>query len=208
MFNAYSIRLTVTGPRAHKLFGDNYNDKRYLNLLNVMTNFLIDRPFIKSVNIGMATGIDLLFGLATLRRRKLCNDLKVNCFIPGINQTRYYSEKEKEIYKFIIDRCDEVYQVTNKECAPEVLKKRSRVMVDNCDWVLAFWDYQKYKSSTYSTINYALKQDKTIYIINPLNVYYREFYHISEEEYNKRNLLLNNYFSKEMEIYKEYTSEL
>ena len=40
------------------------------------------------------------------------------------------------------------------------------------------------------------------------NVYYREFYHISEEEYNNRNLLLNNYFSKEMEIYKEYTSEL
>lgn len=133
MFNDYSIRLTVTGPRAHKLFGDNYNDKRYLNLLNVMTNFLIDRPFIKSVNIGMATGIDLLFGLAVLRHRKLSNDLKVYCFIPGINQTRYYSEKEKEIYKFIIDRCDEVYQETNKECTPEVLKKRSRVMVDNCD---------------------------------------------------------------------------
>lgn len=89
-----------------------------------------------------------------------------------------------------------------------MLKKRSRVMVDNGDWVLAFWDYQKYKSGTYSTINYALKQDKTIYIINPFNIYDREFYHISEVDLNERKILFDTYFSKEINLYDRYTSEL
>lgn len=162
--------ITISGLRSHKLFGKDYNDSKYIDLIKFMIIYLYGYPNIEKVNIGMATGIDLLFGIATI---KFNNDskrnIKLDCYIPGMNQTNSYNETEKKLYDYILQNANKVNILSEKECSPEILKKRSKIMVDNCDEVLAFWNDQKYKSGTYSTINYAWGKDIPVYIVNPFN---------------------------------------
>lgn len=162
--------LTVTGLRSHKLFGDNYSLKKYIKMVNDGIQFLIDNPRFTRVNIGMATGSDLLFGLAAINYRKAYNPLlEIDLYIPGINQSKYYSEKEVEIYCYMLANADNQIMTSFGECTPKALKDRNKEMVDKCDEVLAFWDYNKVKSGTWSTINYATKKNKIIHIIDPIN---------------------------------------
>lgn len=177
------ITLTVTGLRSHKLFGKDYNQSNYIGMVNFTTQFLTLNPFIKEVNIGMATGSDLMFGLGAIRYRAMSGgDLIINCFVPGDNQTEYYSAKEKEIYDYILSKADSIVVTSQGPCTPDALKSRNKKMIKKTDWVLAFWNYHKAKSGTWNTINQAIKKDKTVYCVNPFNMGMREFYHVSEED--------------------------
>lgn len=61
--------LTITGLRSHKLFGNNYDDKRYIPLLKTLLIYFITND-VKRINIGMATGSDILAGMCADRINK------------------------------------------------------------------------------------------------------------------------------------------
>lgn len=162
-------RITVTGPRSHKLYGKDMNNTNNLNYIKFIILYLSQHDEIDEINIGMSTGVDLLFGLAAIYHAKN-HTLKIHCYIPGVNQTKNYSEKEIEIYNHLLEHADQVYQLTEEPCTPKVLKNRNRKMVKESDEILSFWDFKKYKSGTWSTINYAQKKKKSVYNINPFDL--------------------------------------
>lgn len=175
-----TITLTVTGLRSHKLFGKDYNDPKYIRLVRLGLDFLQLSPWITQVNLGMATGMDLLFGLSAVNHKKNRPEFKIKCFVPGKNQTKYYSEKEIEIYNFILEHADEVIMTSKGNCTSANLKRRNKKMVKECDWVLGFWNFST-NSGTWHTIKHAIEKDKTVYLINPFNKDNRGFTHISNE---------------------------
>lgn len=175
--------MCVTGLRSHKLFGDDYNDPRYLRILESMMEVLRQTPGIITCRTGMASGIDLLFGLAVNRFKSKYNpSVELIASIPGSNQTKYYNDTELMIYQYILSICDKQELLTTRACTPELLKARNRHMIDNSDFILAYWDGNRYRSGTYSAVNYAKKNDKTVLLVNPENPSMWQYYHISEKD--------------------------
>jgi uncharacterized phage-like protein YoqJ len=173
--------ITICGPRAFKLFGTDYNKKNYINIVKDIFCFLLNNPEINTVYTGMASGIDLLVGLAVIKFNKEYNNkIKLIAAIPGKDQTKNMTQYEKNIYEKILFKASEVIQIEpHKNATAKILKKRSDTMIDKSDLVLAYWDGKKYKSGTYHTINYAYKKSIPIYIVNPFDLDVKYEYPIS-----------------------------
>lgn len=167
------VKLTVTGPRAYQLYGHDYDDPKYIELVKKGIQFLIDSNVI-SVNIGMDTGIDLLFGLSVIKYNRMMKSdedkVKMYCYIPGKNQTTLYTDAEKNIHRFILLHADEIINVSTEECDDKIIKQRNTEMILNSNTLLSFWDGSETQSNTKDNIDYAKKQKMTIYNINPLDL--------------------------------------
>lgn len=174
--------VTITGLRSHKLFGSDYSSDNYKKLVASM-QAVINTLKPAEIRIGMATGSDLLFGLAAYTYRKETgNPMRIIAYIPGFNQTEYYSEFEKKLYDLILDECDQIIHTSKGFCTPETLKHRNREMVKDTEWVVGVWDGVKQRSGTYSTVNHAKKLDKTVVVVNPFDEMEPNFYHINPSE--------------------------
>lgn len=174
--------VAITGLRSHKLYGSDYRSADYkklsASLVSIMNTL---QP--SEIRMGMATGSDLLFGLAAYSYRKHTgNPIRIVAYIPGFNQTEYYSEFEKKMYDLILDECDQIIHTSKGFCTPEALKHRNREMVKDTEWVVGVWDGVKQKSGTYSTLNHAKKLDKTTVVIDPFQSMEPNFYHINPSE--------------------------
>lgn len=171
------MNLTINGPRSQKLFGTNYNDTRYISIIKDIISFFTTNNCYEKVFIGMASGIDLLAGLAVINFNKTFKqNIKLICCIPGKNQTEKFTDKEKEIYDYILKNSNEIIQLSENVCSAKEFKERNQYMIDNSDELLSYWNGQKTHSGTYSAISYAYKKDKKITVVNPLNLNMRYDY--------------------------------
>lgn len=107
---------------------------------------------------GMAMGFDLAAAESVLQYKKDFNIRLIAC-IPCLGQEEKYSEKNRERYAAILEKCDEKVVFSDKYF-DGCMFVRDRYMVDNCDVLVT---YQRRKSGgTSYTVNYAKKKGVNI----------------------------------------------
>lgn len=179
MINNNEIHLCVTGLRAAKLFDEDYTDEIYSSkkvkkIIATMLKFLEENKCIKRVYIGMSSGIDLLFGIAVYKykQRNGKDSIELYCCIPGIRQTKRFTEEEKRQYQFIIrEVSDRVECLSRKHVSSKLFIERNKYMVNKTHMTVAFWDLNKIKSGTYGTMCYSKKKGNPVYLfdVNDIN---------------------------------------
>jgi uncharacterized phage-like protein YoqJ len=176
--NNTDIHLAVTGVRASKLFGPKYTDEVYAGrkvklILMAMVKFLELNPRIRKVYIGMSSGIDLLFGIAIYKykRKYGYNSIELVCCVPGIKQTKGFTQEEKIQYNFILNRvANKVEKLSAEECDPDLYRDRNKFMVRNTHMTASFWDLDKRHSDTFKTMSFTKQQDKPVYLFDSQNM--------------------------------------
>lgn len=158
------MKIAVTGHRPNKLFGYDLNDPRYLAIKNIMKGFLIGAGCTDAYT-GMALGIDQLFAIAVLQLRNEGWPIKLHCAIPCANYPSKWNKESKELYYKILDKADEVIQVSDEPYQPWLMQKRNEYMVDHVDGVLAFFDGAS--GGTKNCIDYVNKVGKEVTIFDP-----------------------------------------
>lgn len=110
---------------------------------------------------GMARGFDLLAARRIIELKK-SYDIKLVACIPFGGQIDTLSGGDREIYKNVLEGCDDV-NVLSAKYYPGCMYARNRFMVDNSDVLFAF--YRGGRGGTRYTIDYAKKCGREIFII-------------------------------------------
>ena len=121
----------------------------------------------KTFLCGMAIGADLMIAKRIIKYRNENNlDVKVKSVIPCEKQDLYWKKIQKSEYREVLKECepsDYKYGPYTDGC----MLKRNRYIVDNSDFIFAIFDENTKRSGTLYTINYARRQNKSIFILNP-----------------------------------------
>ena len=140
-----------TGHRNLKTYGLDYPllDRVVQNLLKTgTTNFLC----------GMAIGFDIAAAESVLLYKDDYG-AKLTACLPCADQYKRFSERNKQKYFEVLERCDEVITL-----APSYfdgcMHARDRYMVENSDILVSF--LRKQSGGTFYTVNYAKKLGKKI----------------------------------------------
>lgn len=184
MHNIITKDIAVTGPRSQFLYGPDPNHKGYLSMVTQLIDLLVYLPYqVDKLYNGMATGLDMMMALAVINFNAAYNqDIKLICCIPGLNQTRYFSNEELRVYRYILSKIpdEQIIYVSNKSCDPRVLKKRNQFMIDRADELLSFWDFERYRSGTYSAMCYAKKRKVPVLNTHPKHMDDRSYWFIPQ----------------------------
>ena len=113
---------------------------------------------------GMARGFDLIAAQKVLQLKKDYQIRLIAC-IPFGAQIDTLGEKDREIYKNVLEKCDDVH-VLSAGYYPGCMHARNRFMVDNASIVYAYYRGDEFsRGGTTYTVNYAEKTNKKLIII-------------------------------------------
>lgn len=107
---------------------------------------------------GMAVGFDLI-AAETVLELKSDYEIKLKAYVPCLDQSRGFTNEQKEQYNSILKRCDEVKIISEKYSA-YCMHKRNRKLVDDCDVLLCH--LRKINGGTRYTFNYARECGKRV----------------------------------------------
>ncbi len=107
---------------------------------------------------GMAKGFDLL-ALQCLLDLKRRYHVRVVACIPFRGQEKHYPPKEREIYRELLERCDET-RVLSEGYFNGCFLARDRYMADECDLLYAYCI--RTKGGTAYTVRYAISRGKEV----------------------------------------------
>lgn len=174
--------ITVTGHRPNKL-GNAYDVKHPTNIaigkqmrafilekaeFDTETNTFRDEDAVTLIS-GMALGVDTLWALVALRlKRDFPTKFTLECAIPCQNHSSRWIKESKDLYDDILARADKVTLVSDAPYNASLMQKRNEYMVDNADMVFAVWDGTK--GGTGNCVSYAVKQQKTVYVLHPFEL--------------------------------------
>ena len=157
-----------TGHRPQNLpFGFNENDARcdrLKELLRFSIEKLITDKGVTTFISGMAIGVDTYAAEIVLEMKKKYPNIKLEAVIPCETQAVKWSEKDRDRYFGIIEKCDTETLLQTKYTA-DCMQKRNKYMVDKSDYLIAVWDGKP--SGTGKTVNYAKSKGKKIIRIIP-----------------------------------------
>lgn len=167
--NADITSICVTGHRPNKLFGYNDNDPRYNTLRSALDQAITAAAQKGSVvaYTGMALGVDTIFAEECLKLKKQF-DIKLVAAVPFKGQEGKWPEQSKKHYHDLLSQVDEIVYVSDPGYAAWKMQKRNEYMVNHSDLVIAVFDGTS--GGTANCVNYAKRQNKQIYIINPRNI--------------------------------------
>ena len=160
-----------TGHRPQSLpFNFAEDDNKYRRLKEIMREIIVDLIENKGVTrfiSGMAVGVDMLASEIVLEEKKGYPEIQLECALPCETQSIRWRVDQQERYYQILATCDKTTMLQHaytKDC----MKKRNYYMVDNADYIVAVWNGRP--SGTGSTVQYALKREKKIIVIDPNNL--------------------------------------
>ena len=113
---------------------------------------------------GMALGIDMIYAEIVLELQQLYPNIKLECAIPCINQTKKWFQKDINRYNSILNKADKVTYVSNSEYYNACMEKRNQYMVNKSNKILAVFNGQV--GGTSQTIKYAKDSSKEVQIID------------------------------------------
>jgi uncharacterized phage-like protein YoqJ len=160
----------VTGHRPKTLgWGYDLTNEKYKYLYWILKKYLESFKATHCIS-GMALGVDTVFAFAALRysQENPEKHIIVECAIPCIDQEKMWSKKDQEIYHYLLKNSDKVTYVSNETYSPELMMKRNEYIVDTCDKLLAVWNGEK--GGTKNCIAYAVRKNKEIFRLNPVNI--------------------------------------
>ena len=109
--------------------------------------------------VGGALGFDTMAAKAVLELKKKAGDVKLHLYLPCKEQDKYWSAKDREIYKTTLDKADSIIYVS-EQYTKFCMHERNRKMVDDAGICVAF--LEKERGGTAYTVNYAISKGLTI----------------------------------------------
>lgn len=103
---------------------------------------------------GGAMGFDMAAALCVLELKQRC-DVRLELFLPCRNQADRWTAREKNFYRYILQKADSVCYV-NEQYTPSCMHERNRRMVDGSDLCIAYLRHSE--GGTYYTVSYAKKK--------------------------------------------------
>lgn len=140
----------VTG---HRTLYNDFNRER----LEQVFNKLIEGGF-DTFLVGMAVGFDTECFLVLEKIRK-SKPIKIIACIPCLNQDAKFSDKQKILYRKMIDCADEKV-ILSEKYTPSCMMDRNRYLVDNSSLLICY--KRRETGGTAATVKYAVKQKKMI----------------------------------------------
>ena len=141
------MRVALTGHRPERLNG---REKEVRVWIEVMLENFNDMEPITAAYCGMARGSDQIFGLECLKQ-----GFPLYCCYP------FKKDKYSEQEQCLMAAAEQTIFLREEYCGNAAYYERDCYMVDNCDVLFAIWDGEQ-TGGTWLTIDYALKQGKTV----------------------------------------------
>lgn len=111
---------------------------------------------------GMAMGFDMLAAEAVLSLKREFPEIRLIACVPCPNQSRFFSQENKDKYEEILAKCDEV-RVLHDHYFRGCMLVRDRYMVDNCAYLIAY--LRTPDGGTNYTLDYASINDKEVFVL-------------------------------------------
>lgn len=114
---------------------------------------------------GMAMGFDIIAAETVLFLKNTYKDKNIElvCVLPFERQSDSFSNIWRQRYYDVLENCDRKI-ILSDEYFAGCYQKRNEFMVDNCDYVLTWYDGKA--GGTRNTIDYAAKKQRHIININ------------------------------------------
>lgn len=114
---------------------------------------------------GMAMGFDIIAAEAVLllKEAKPDCDIKMICVLPFKDQGQSFTRLWRDRFNKVLEGCDKQI-ILSDEYFAGCYQKRNEFMVDNCDFVLTWYDGKA--GGTRNTLDYAAKKQRFIVNIN------------------------------------------
>ena len=111
--------------------------------------------------VGGALGFDTMAAKCVIQKRMEHSDIQLIILIPCINQSDGWSDKEKNMYDYILSSANEVIYVSDREYTPDCMQKRNRMLAELCDMLIAY--ASRHASGAGQTVRIAEKMGKRVY---------------------------------------------
>lgn len=115
---------------------------------------------------GGALGVDQWAAELIIEMKKQGKPVNLCIAKPFPSQASPWKEEAQAAYNEILKRSDKIIEVSEGGSAAWKMHKRNRWMVDHSKYVIAVWDQAK-KGGTWNCLDYALKKEKRVYVIDP-----------------------------------------
>lgn len=146
MIDDKKITLSFTGHRNY----DSSND----SLLCEEIRRAYDEGF-RLFLCGMARGFDLAAGECVAALRDELPGLRLKCVVPFRGQERSFSQVDRERFRQLIERADEVI-ILSESYSAGAYHTRNNYLVDNASAIIAY--YNGTKGGTHYTLHRAIKR--------------------------------------------------
>ena len=115
---------------------------------------LIENEGVTDFRAGGARGFDSIAAMCIIKMKAKYPNIKLHLVLPCQNQEKYFSNSEKQVYKYVFENADTV-RFVNPKYNPSVMFARNRELVTGADVCVAYM--YKLTGGTYYTVNYARK---------------------------------------------------
>lgn len=142
---------------------------KFAELISDLEYEILELFSLKGVNTfitGMALGVDTYAARIIIKMKDRGSDIRLVCAIPCTDQSSRWSRSEREEYRYILSRADEVVFLQD-EYTPGCMQRRNEFMVNNSSYVIAVWNGNS--GGTCNTAKYAMRTQKTLIRLNPLD---------------------------------------
>lgn len=116
---------------------------------------------------GGALGFDTIAATSVIVLRRHYEELgvgiRLHLFLPCCDQDKAWQEHDRRVYRVIMEKADSV-KYLSRAYSKGIMFKRNRLMVDSSSCVIAFC--RKKNGGTAYTVNYALKNNKQVILLN------------------------------------------
>lgn len=109
---------------------------------------------------GGALGFDTLAAIRILMARAVHPECRLHLILPSPDQDANWNERDRSIYRHILERADQVTYVGEAATA-QWMHARNRALVDGADLVLAY--RKNTRGGTAYTCNYAIAKGVAVY---------------------------------------------
>ena len=130
-------------------------DFSFLNLDRIIER-VINSGY-KTFLVGMARGFDTAAFEALLKYKN--KNIDIIACVPCLEQDKYFTLKEKEKYKELLEKADKIVYVSN-EYYDGCMQKRNKYMVDNSSLLISY--IYANRGGAIQTRNYAEKKNRII----------------------------------------------
>lgn len=172
LFDTKEIPRTAafTGFRPQKLPFEDMNGKEAMKLKSTIKaafSLLIKQGYRRFLT-GGALGSDLLAAEAVEELKAVFYDKGIKNIIcaPCIHYTEKWNPADKKRLLDVANKCDKVYFVSMKPYYKGCMHERNRFLVDNSSALVAVYDNIQSGGTQY-TVDYALKNNKTVLRVDP-----------------------------------------
>lgn len=154
------MRLSFTGNRSTT------KNKELMWRLHQTIEMYIEKGCVDFL-CGGSIGADTFFALSVLKHKEKYKNIKLILYLPCREQDKLWNQQQKEQYKEILEKADEVVYIS-EHYTDSCMLLRNLKLIEDSTHLLSIFNGES-KGGTYYTINKAKKLDtiKEIFIIKP-----------------------------------------